>query len=582
MDTSLLARHVGTSILAMLGAMTGSLANSALAGIFFDAAGLAVMSVVLPFYFLFSVIGSLIGVGGATAAAYALGRDDTAGANNAFSISVCLCMFFSLLLGLGGSPYLSDVLYIFGATEEIHAAAYEYALVYIWGGFGTALFYLPFNFLRLSGQLRLIIGLFLGLAVLNILLDLFFIQVVKLGIAGIALGTVIASILTALLGIFALLRGEAAFRFVRKWNLPLALQLMRLGSPAAANNLLTFFRLILMNRLILALAGATGLAAFSVVTALENFSLIILSGLAQGTAPFISVLTREQDTLSVRHIERNAHIIGFVLIGLMTAIISFFPTEIAALFGLAGMELTAAAEAAYIFAFSLLPSVCCYLMFFYYQAAGFTTLANVLVFSRTFLFILLPAWLLSDSYGLPGVWWSFTIASLSPLFLMLTIKPFFARRGYAGFLLQDLTAERTGKYLSFAVKADTSSIISKMDELEDFCAQNSLTSKETMLVRMSMEEMLLSIKEHACMDSKAVLEGRVLLMKKFSKNTIILRIRSTGKMFNPLEYYRNLQNKDPLALQDALGIAMVLRFADEIHYKTTFGINNLMVKIQRK
>jgi hypothetical protein len=53
-------------------------------------------------------------------------------------------------------------------------------------------------------------------------------------------------------------------------------------------------------------------------------------------------------------------------------------------------------------------------------------------------------------------------------------------------------------------------------------------------------------------------------------------------MFNPLEYYRNLQNKDPLALQDALGIAMVLRFADEIHYKTTFGINNLMVKIQRK
>jgi len=121
-----------------------------------------------------------------------------------------------------------------------------------------------------------------------------------------------------------------------------------------------------------------------------------------------------------------------------------------------------------------------------------------------------------------------------------------------------------------------------MDELEDFCAQNSLTSKETMLVRMSMEEMLLSIKEHACMDSKAVLEGRVLLMKKFSKNTIILRIRSTGKMFNPLEYYRNLQNKDPLALQDALGIAMVLRFADEIHYKTTFGINNLMVKIQRK
>ena len=46
MDTALIARHVGASILAMLGAMAGSLANSALAGIFFGAAGLAVMSVV--------------------------------------------------------------------------------------------------------------------------------------------------------------------------------------------------------------------------------------------------------------------------------------------------------------------------------------------------------------------------------------------------------------------------------------------------------------------------------------------------------------------------------------------------------
>jgi hypothetical protein len=49
-----------------------------------------------------------------------------------------------------------------------------------------------------------------------------------------------------------------------------------------------------------------------------------------------------------------------------------------------------------------------------------------------------------------------------------------------------------------------------------------------------------------------------------------------------LEYYGRLQKDDPLALQDALGIAMVLKAADVIHYKTTFGINNLMVLIYRK
>ena len=582
MDAALIVRHVGASILAMLGAMAGSLANSALAGIFFGAAGLAVMSVVMPFYFLFSVIGSLVGVGGATAAAYSLGRDDALGADRAFSLSVWLCLGFSFVLGIVGSLCLHDMLYVFGATPELHGAAYDYGLVYIWGGVGIALFYLPFNFLRLAGRLRLIIALFMGMAVLNIVLDLFFIQVLALGIAGIAWGTVVASVLVALVGVFSLLRGDFAFHLVRQFSLRMALRLMQLGSPAAANNLLTFFRLILLNRLLLMTAGEVGLAAFSVVTALENFSLIILSGLAQGTSSFISVLTRELDTVSVRRVEYEAHRIGFVLIGLMTAGIWFWPTEIASWFGLSGSELAAASEAAYIFAFSLLPSVCCYLMFFYYQAAGFTGLANVLVLSRSFLFILLPAFFLAPIFGLPGIWWSFTIASLSPLIIMLLVKPFYTKRGYVGFLLQDLSAEHTGKYLSFSVRADTEAIVTQMDVIEDFCRTNSLTGKETMLVRMSMEEMLLSIKEHSCRENEAVMEGRVLLVRKANKLTIVLRIRNNGRMFNPLEYYERLQETDPLALQDALGIAMVLKAADAIHYKTTFGINNLMVLIYRK
>jgi hypothetical protein len=94
--------------------------------------------------------------------------------------------------------------------------------------------------------------------------------------------------------------------------------------------------------------------------------------------------------------------------------------------------------------------------------------------------------------------------------------------------------------------------------------------------------MMLSIKDHSCRDKEALLAGRILLVKKEGKNTIVLRIRNMGKMFNPLEYYGRLQKTDPLALQDALGIAMVLKAADVIHYKTTFGINNLMVLIYRK
>ena len=68
--------HVSASIISMFGAMANTIANSIIAGKFFGADGLAVMTVVAPFYSLFAAVGSLIGVGGSTLASYALGQDD--------------------------------------------------------------------------------------------------------------------------------------------------------------------------------------------------------------------------------------------------------------------------------------------------------------------------------------------------------------------------------------------------------------------------------------------------------------------------------------------------------------------------
>ena len=61
-----------------------------------------------------------------------------------------------------------------------------------------------------------------------------------------------------------------------------------------------------------------------------------------------------------------------------------------------------------------------------------------------------------------------------------------------------------------------------------------------------------------------------------------MRIRNGGKLFNPINYYEKLSEEDPLAMGDALGISMIINAADAIHYKSTFGINNLTVIIDRK
>ena len=371
-----------------------------------------------------------------------------------------------------------------------------------------------------------------------------------------------------------LVTGKNSFKFVRPKNFQLVKSLLKLGTPSALNNLLNFLRLLIMNRIISEASGRIGLAAFSVFTSLEKFSLVILLGIAQATAPFIGVFSKENDFASVQRIEKRAHILGFAFIIPMTVLIMIFPTEICHFFGIFSEHTLKVAEnAAFVFAISLPPSVCCYLMIAYYPASGFVTLADILIFCRNFLFMVVPAYLLGKFFGIHAIWYSLTIASLSPFLVMLFAFPYYFKKNYSGVLLQKKFDEKSTQYISFTVKTNLDSIIDSVEKIGDFCKKNNLTRKDTMLVKLSMEEMMIS---------KENMDVRIWTRKTDEDLMIILRIRNGGKLFNPIEYYERLSETDPLALGDALGISMIINAADAVHYKPTFGINNLTVIIDRQ
>ena len=343
-------KHVTSSIISMFGVMASVMANSIIAGKFFGSNGLAVMSVVAPFYFLFSTIGSLTGVGGSVLTSHALGRDDDKSANESFTLSLFLGIAISITVSAICLIFLEPILYLLGCSESIFQIAYDYSIIIVLGGFGTTMMYMPYNFFKLTGKLKLLTSMFLAMAAVNVTLDLLFITIFDLGLKGIALGTVIATTGISLFGVKELL--QDSFKLTRSFNLKSALKLMKLGTPPALNNLLAFLRLAIMNRIIVAAAGSVGLAAFSVFSALENFSLVILSGLAQATSAFVGVFTKELDTVSVRRIEQRAHILGMALILVLMIVIMLFPTEICIFFGIYDSEkLIIASKAAFIAAF---------------------------------------------------------------------------------------------------------------------------------------------------------------------------------------------------------------------------------------
>ena len=570
-------KHATSAALSMIGVQACLMINSILAGKFFSGEGLAVMSVVSPIYSIYAAIGALTGIGGAIITAHSLGRDDKNSANENFSCALFVCIIISIFVSIFGLTFQDQFLNLLGSSEKTFAMSKLYSETYLIGGVFTALFYMPYHFLKLTGHLKALILIFLLMAITNGIFDYLFCVKMKMSMNGIALGTISASMITVLIGMLILFRD---FKVVKLNNLNCIRQLFRFGTPSALNQFFNFARFVLMNNLLLMVAGHTGLVIFSVVKVIENLSTIILSGISQATSAFVGVFFEEKDNVSIRRIERQAHLISFELILILIVSVCLWSNDICNLFGIKDLyEKISVIDAIKIFSLSLMPSIVCMILSSYYQSTKFIRLANLITAMRGFILLFIPAYLLAPKYGVNMIWYSFTIAAIGTLIILAIVLMINRKENQSTILKLDLKSEKSGSYRSFSVKSSVEEISEAIKGIEEYCENNNFTDKETMLVKLSMEEMMISIKDHCFKKSNETMDARIYS----DEESIVLRIRSGGKLFNPIAYYQHMEDNDPLkfALTDALGISMISKSAKEVHYKSTFGINNLTIVLDR-
>lgn len=583
------------AILSVGGVMASTLANSLIAGNLLGHGTLAVLSIANPVYSAFTTIGSLAGVGAASLAAWCIGRDDREGCDAAVTLAALLSLGVSLLLAVLGSLFLEPLLGILGATGELLEPTRQYLRIYLFCGIGIAGIYPPFFLLKLDGRHRLSMTLFLFLAAACVGLELFCVLVLDMGLPGVALGCTIGNVVTALLGWAALLRKGSIFHLGALsgvWSrVP---RMLAAGSPTALNNLCSVLRGVALNLLISALAGQAGLSAFSVVSMAGNLTIVFINGLSQTTGPFVGVFTSERDGTSLRQIEKQALKLGLLLIVPASLLLALLAVPFCCLFGVSDPEtLALAAPAVRLFALSQPLAMLSTIWMNYYLSARRTWLANLLTVCRAYLFPVLSARVLSGVWGLPGVWLGFTAAELLSWAVLWAALILFRRRHpeLRGILLLDRRYEE-GRFISFSVHTSLEEILDASQRISVFCEDNQLDPERSMLISLSLEELLVSIREHCFQaDETQTVSIRILLTpgQMPEKPEIILRIRCGGVPFNPIDYYERHRAETASAgeldelegllegLDDSLGIAMIVASAAVVDYKTTFGVNNLTI-----
>ncbi|MDR2798991.1 MAG: ATP-binding protein [Treponema sp.] len=578
---SLVYKYLFPSIFSMLGTRVSSLINSLIIGRILGGPGLSVISLVTPVSLVYMSIGSLIGVGASIISSIALGKGEKEQCAQVYTLSYFISAVVGLILTTVGLLNLDGIVGFLGADAEHFPYTYDYVRFYILGGMGTLFLYIPLNYLRITGKPNLAMTMLLLMSSLNVAALGIFVIVLDMGTGGTALASVTSSTLTFLFGV-SRLGGK---------NSPLKLQkptavirhissIASAGSPSASNNVCRAIQSLGMNLLFVRMGAGMYLPCYTLVSTASDFILAIILGISQTALPLVGISFGERDFRSIRIILKKALSLGNTIIGVLGILLFLVRNKMGLFFGIRDAFILENAGIGFIFfAASINLSFINNVIINYFSATRRILMANGMVVSRLILFMVAPAYLLFPSFGVYAVWISLIIAELVTFCLAFLIVTLVHARNsrFSRYLLLDKALVENNQVIDFSVQNTVEDVDFASTKITDFCEENRISPQKTMYISLAIEEMLMMINQYSLKaDRIEYTDIRIVITQEY----MVLRIRNTGKYFNPVEYYH--ENKDTEeGFNRTLGIGMILKMAREVRYRETFGMNNLIITIEK-
>jgi len=193
-----------------------------------------------------------------------------------------------------------------------------------------------FNFINIAGKPMLVTKSLTILCVANILLDFLFVVALGLGIRGAAWATLISCIISNLVYIKYYFGKECIYprqKLQFKWAFPMFLSAIKTGLPNGISTVASSVMMVVLNALVLKMAGADGMFVLTVGLQMLVLCNILMSGTAGVITSIGSLLLGEKDLDGYRSMVINCRKRTIVAVILVTLIMIAIPGGVARLFG---------------------------------------------------------------------------------------------------------------------------------------------------------------------------------------------------------------------------------------------------------
>ena len=382
-----------------------SFVDAIFVGKYVGSVALGAISVAYTFTLINNGIAVLVGIGSASVLSRAVGRNDQKTIDSIMGNVLLLTLLFSLIAMTIGLIFAPQLLTLVGAEGEmLHLGTSYLRIVYlgsIFVNFGQA----ANMVMRGEGRMGIAMLLMGISAVLNIVLDAVFVIVLKKGLEGAAIATVISQIVLAICNFcyFAFFSKNVRFKHF-KIQKSIVKETLSIGFSAMLMQIFALLQQMITYSTLKKYGGEDQVILMGAFFRYLMLSFIPLWGISQGYQPFAGT------NFGARKFERvKKGTFLFYGFGLFLSLIFWLafllmPEQVLGLF-LENKELISSGRTNAMLALSLFPlSAIMIINLTLFQALGKAKYAGMLVISRQFLLYVPAVLILPVFLGTRGIW----------------------------------------------------------------------------------------------------------------------------------------------------------------------------------
>lgn len=367
--------------------------------------GIAAVNLGLPIIYLYLAVGLMISVGGVAIAGISLGERNQKKCNNVFNQTLCTTAVVSWILSLLVWLSFDTILRILNADTQVAVYFKEYYMI--------MLFELPIMvinasfgmFIRSEGNPQYFMKVNILNVLLNIILDYLFVNWFYLGVAGIAVASLISATVTLLCLLYFFVKKSKVYKF-RKFifSAEVFKSTFLNGSSEFIGEMSLCISMFAYNFVIMRHIGVDGITAFAIVGYISYIFSMIIIGFGQGASPLISFTYGAKEYTLTSDLRRITNVIVFLVgAGVLLLVLCtsqwysslFIENEVVEQMICSGVK---------IFAVSFLFSGVNTITSFYFTSIGRALESAIVSSARGLVLLLICIFTLPAVLGMIGVW----------------------------------------------------------------------------------------------------------------------------------------------------------------------------------